>query len=233
MNIPNLIKQTPLFKNIDAKAVEDLAANCHSRTYTKGGEIFAMGDEAKSFFVVVKGWVKLYRVSKEGEEVVINIFGPGESFAEAAVFNDKKMYPVSAQAIEEVSLIEIPRAFFIRKIETDTSFALRMLGAIASHQHYLVQQLEQVTTRTAPQRIGAFLLRFCQKTEGNKGELVVDLPYNRAIISTRLNIKPETFSRGLSKLEPYGVVVENKQILIKNITSLADFCDVMLNQKSC
>jgi CRP-like cAMP-binding protein len=88
-----------------------------------------------------------------------------------------------------------------------------------------VQQLEQVTTRTAPQRIGAFLIRFCRKQKQNAG-WVVDLPYDKSIISTRLNIKPETFSRALAKLTPYGVTVTGRNILITDMHKLSEFCDL-------
>src|SRR5690606_28257867 len=202
-------------------------------SHAKGRDIFATGDAAESFFVILQGWVKLYRPSRDGDEVIIHVFGPGESFAEAAVFNDNRVYPVNAQAIEDVVLVEVPRSFFVQKIEEDSRFALRMLGAIAARQHYLVQQIEQVTARTAPQRIGAFLIRFCKKNKKAEGEWVVHLTYDKSVISTRMNIKPETFSRALAKLEPYGVHIEKKDILITDMEALAEFCDISPNEVPC
>lgn len=231
--VAEIIKGTTLFQSVSLEMVEALASKSHKKSFHKGHDIFSMGDRADSFFVILSGWVKLYRVSKDGEEMIIHVFGPGESFAEAAVFSDTKAYPVNAQALEETSLVEIPRAFFIQKIEEDSRFALRMLGAIAARQHYLVQQLEQVTSRTAPQRIGAFLLRFCRRKPQGQGVWVIELPYDKAIISARMNIKPETFSRALAKLEPYGVRTENKKIIITDIKSLSDFCDIPQQTKPC
>lgn len=233
MSLAQAIKQTSFFSNTDPDTIQELAKQCHQKTFAKGRDLFAMGDQADAFFIILNGWVKLYRTSKEGEEVIIHVFGPGESFAEAAVFNDSKTYPVNAQAVEDANIIEIPRSFFIHKIEEDTRFALRMLGAIAARQHYLVQQLEQVTTRTAPQRIGAFLIRFCQKEKKGKDGWVVDLPYDKSIISGRLNIKPETFSRALAKLEPYGVALIGRNIVITNMAELAEFCDISSKEIPC
>lgn len=233
MNLTSTLKKTSLFQSIDTNSLEQLAAQCHKKSHAKGRDIFAMGDAAESFFVILQGWVKLYRPSRDGDEVIIHVFGPGEPFAEAAVFNDSKTYPVNAQAIEDVALIEVPRNFFVQKIEEDSRFALRMLGAIAARQHYLVQQLEQVTTRTAPQRIGAFLIRFCHKEKQGTDGWLVDLPYDKSIISTRLNIKAETFSRALAKLEPYGVVVKDRDIIISDMAKLADFCDLPPQETPC
>ena len=234
MDIVRTIRQSPLFQSIENETAESLATHCRQRKLDKARELFAMGDEANAFFIIQKGWIKLYRISKDGEETIIHVFGPGESFAEAAVFSDRKMYPVNAQAVEDVELVEIPRNYFIKKIEEDSRFALRMLGAIAARQHYLVQQLEQVTNRTAPQRIGAFLLRFCRKEPGAKeGSLTVHLPYDKSIISRRLNIKAETFSRALTKLAPYGVDADGRSITISNPKSLAEFCEVDFKDIPC
>ncbi len=233
-NIFDAIEKTTLFQNVDTSVIEALASRSHKKSFSKGKQLFAMGDKAEGFFIIIKGWVKLYRVSKNGEEVIIHVFGPGESFAEAAVFRDSRSYPVDAQAVEDVEVIEIPRGVFIQKIEEDSRFALCVLGTIAARQHYLVQQLEQVTTRTAPQRVGAFLLRFCRKENGKTtGTCTVNLPYDKAVISVRLNIKPETFSRAISKLKPYGVHVEDKKIIVTDMEALRDFCDVPLIEKPC
>ncbi|AGH97659.1 Crp/Fnr family transcriptional regulator [Micavibrio aeruginosavorus] len=233
MNLAHTLKKASLFQNFDSESLEQLAEFCHEKTYPKGRDLFIMGDKADAFFIILQGWVKLYRPTRDGEETIIHVFGPGESFAEAAVFNDSKTYPVNAQAIEDTIVAEIPRNFFVHKIEADSRFALRMLAAIAARQHYLVQQLEQVTTRTAPQRIGTFLIRFCRKEKHEHEGWLVDLPYDKSVISTRLNIKPETFSRALAKLEPYGVHIQGRHIIVKDLKKLADFCDVSAQDTPC
>src|SRR5690606_16990658 len=109
-----------------------------------------------------------------------------------------------------------------------------MLGTISARQRYLVQQLEQVTTRSAPQRIGAFLLRFCRmRADGENGAMIASLPYNKSIIAARLNIQPETFSRALSKLGEYGVKTDQKNIVIEDSEALEEFCDFSYDDIPC
>ncbi len=231
----DLLRKVSLFQNMPINDLEELTTYCHQKSLSKGQELFSMGDRADSLFIVMKGWIKLYRTSKEGNEAIIHILGSGESFAEAAVFNDSRTYPVNAQAVEDSVVIDIPYTYFLHKIDEDRNFALRILGSIASRQHYLVQQLEQLTTQTATQRIGAFLLRFCiSKDQNETGAWIVNLPYDKSVISTRLNIKPETFSRALAKLRPYGVSTDKKkQILITDKQALIDFCDISIHGKPC
>jgi len=230
-----VLRKTSLFRNAAPQDIETIASNCRQRACRKGQEIFSMGDKAENFYVVASGWVKLYRLSREGAEAIIHVFGPGESFAEAAVFNQSPAYPASAQAVEDPVLLAVPRSLFVDIILQDSRFALSTLGSIAARQHYLVQQLEQITTRTAPQRIGTFLLRFCQKVEGKETQSWrVSLPYDKSLISARLNIKPETFSRALSKLSPYGVKIDDQRnIAITDIERLSEFCDLPSHDRPC
>lgn len=183
-----------------------------------------MGDPAHCFFFIVNGWVKLYRISREGEETVINVFAPGETFAEAAVFGPMQRYPVNAQAVEDTIVLEIPRTLFVDKIREDSDFALSILGSISARQRYLIQQIEQLTVKEAPQRLGAFLLRLCPP--GQDENIEISLPYDKSLIARRLNIQPETFSRALKKLEPCGVIIKGKNILIRDTMQLMAFCDI-------
>ena len=190
-----------------------------------------MGDPATSFFFILDGWIKLYRITREGEESIINVFAPGETFAEAAVFGPMQRYPVNAQAVEDTNVLEIPRSLFVEMVRADSDFALSILGAISAKQRYLIQQIEQLTVREAPQRIGTFLLRLCPP--GRNQDVEVALPYDKSLIARRLNIQPETFSRAFKKLEPYGVALKGRVAAIEDIEKLAAFCDFEERNSPC
>lgn len=228
-----LIQGTVLFRGLPIETQNEIIDVAQTRKIEKGRTLFSIGEPADYLYIIIKGWVKLFRVSKAGEETIIHILGPRESFAEAAVFSENQSYPVSAQSIEDTEVYAVPRSFFHRKVKEDSQFALNMLGTIAARQHYLVQQMEQVSSRSAAQRVGAFLLRFCIDSETNIAGKEVTLPYDKAIISARLNIKPETFSRALSTLTEYGVHTKNRTVRITDPDCLADFCDFSFNERPC
>lgn len=231
MQVAQRLKKAPIFHGLDDNIVQYFVENSHRKSYEKGSELFSMGDPANAFFFIIDGWVKLYRITRDGEEAIINVFAPGETFAEAAVFGPAQIYPVNAQAIEKTTLLEIPRSLFVDTIKKNSDFALQILGSISARQHYLIQQIEQVTVKTAPQRIGAFLLRLCPPSKETNIE--VNLPYDKSLIARRLNIQPETFSRALAKLKPYGVTMNKRHIIIKDTETLADFCDIEDRYKPC
>lgn len=231
MNIANALKKTPLFSGMSDETLAHFTAKSPVKHYAKGEELFAMGDPASAFYFIVEGWVKLYRMTREGEESIINVFAPGETFAEAAVFGPVQRYPVNAQAVEDTTLLEIPRSLFVEKIMADSDFALSILGAISAKQRYLIQQIEQLTVREAPQRIGTFLLRLCPP--GRDRDVEVPLPYDKSLIARRLNIQPETFSRAFKKLEPHGVTLKGRVAAIEDIEKLSAFCDFEDRNSPC
>jgi len=226
-----ILARTPLFQHVEKRHIQDIATKSLFKSFKNKQEIFALNDKAHSFFLIIEGWVKLYRMTREGEEAIINVFAPGETFAEAAVFSSRQVYPVNAQAVEKTEVLEIPRTLFVNKIKEDSDFALHILGSISARQHSLIQQIEQVTVKSAPQRIGAFLLRLCPPEQTSN--IAVELPYDKSLIARRLNIQPETFSRALAKLKPYGVVQQGRQIIVMNTEKLSDFCDIDDRDKPC
>lgn len=220
--------RNPLFSGLSPEVLEGIISESRRIQGKKGQDLFSAGDNADNFFYVMAGWIKLYRLNREGEEAVIHVMAPGETFAEAAVFGSHRKYPVNAQYIEDSVLLAIPRSSFIERFTTNPDLALHILGAVSARQRYLIQQIEQLTVKDAPQRIGTFLLRLSQsdQTAEENGQAVVDLPYDKILISRRLNIQPETFSRALKKLEKYGVKADGHRILISDLKKLENFCEV-------
>lgn len=231
MSIANTLKKNAVFSGMNDENVAAFIRKSPVKHYEKGSELFSMGDPAVSFFYIIEGWVKLYRITREGEESVINVFAPGETFAEAAVFGPMQRYPVNAQAVEDCTLLEIPRQLFVEMIRMDSELALSILGAIAGKQRYLIQQIEQLTVREAPQRIGTFLLHLCPP--GSSKNIEVSLPYDKSLIARRLNIQPETLSRAFKKLEPHGVTLKGRVAVISDSACLEAFCDIEDRNSNC
>lgn len=221
---PQLLRKAALFAGMDEAALSDCIEHGRTERYQRGQDVFALGDPAECLFFIVSGWIKLYRVNREGEEIVISVIGPGETFAEAAVFSQLRRYPVAAQACEESVLLLVPRSLFVERIKRDSEFSLRLLSAVSSRQRTLVQQIEQITVRTPPQRVGTFLLQLALPATTGRARVLI--PYEKYLLAHRLNIKPETFSRALRKLEHIGVQTSGHVVEITNLDTLRHFCEV-------
>ncbi len=216
-----IVRSTPLFGAMPQDIAQSLVGNQAVRVYEKGTLLFQQGDTATSFFVVLDGWVKLFRTTPDGSEAVVGVFRRGESFAEAAIFLGGR-YPVSAEVATTARLVRIDGDLLRRRIHEQPDLAFSMLASASYHLKFLVEQIEQIKVLSAPQRIADFLIKLCPAREGS---CAIELPYEKALIAGRLGMKPESLSRALAKLRPLGVSVEREHVSIVDVDLLVRFVE--------
>src|SRR3954451_15719373 len=216
----DIVRKVPLFQQLPEPVLASLLATATIRSVERGTDLFVQGEPADRFFVVLEGWVKLYRINRDGAEAVVSMVNAGESFAEAAMFAQAS-FPVCAQAVTDVRLVAITAQAFARCVQADVGMAFAMLGSLSMLLRLPVQQIEQLHVQSVPQRVGGFLLKLCPAGQGNTSFM---LPLEKSLVARRLGIQPETFSRALAKLRPVGVEVQGAVVSISNIDALREFC---------
>ena len=200
------IAQFPLFRGLAPDALRSAVRGAEIRDYPKRAAIFEQGEPVTHFFGVLSGWVKLFRLRPDGSEVIIEVFGPGESFAEGAICMEDG-YPVSGETVESGRLLAVPVEDYIRRLREDPEMMLRTFASLAANLKRLVSRIESGSSLNSSQRVGAFLLNFCPPPRPGGGPADVRLPYDKKLIASRLGMKPETFSRALAGLRKHGVSV--------------------------
>jgi CRP/FNR family transcriptional regulator, dissimilatory nitrate respiration regulator len=216
----DLVRKLPLFEQLADPDLASLLATAALRAMERGTDLFMQGDPANRFFVVLEGWVKLYRINRDGAEAVVRMVNTGESFAEAAMLAQAS-FPVGAQAVTDVRVLSITSQAFARCLQSDIKAAFAMLGSLSMRLRMLVEQIEQLQVQSAPQRAGSFPLKLCPPGGGNAS---FKLPLEKSLVARRLGIQPETFSRALAKLRPIGVEVHGAVVSIEDIDALREFC---------
>lgn len=218
------IRELPLFAGLGAEALQGVLSDAVVRVRARRTRVFNQGDPVTHFFVVLTGWVKLYRVDPNGGEMVLEIFGPWESFAEGALYHQDG-YPANAEMIEDGRLLEIPTASFLRRLRSDPDLALNILSTMAIRMKGFIRRIEQTGRQSTPQRVGAFLLKYCPASADGAGPCEVKLPYDKQLIAKRLDMKPESFSRAVAKLREQGVNVKGQVAKIEDVPRLRGFVD--------
>ncbi len=214
------LRRIPLFQGLSDPSLRTLLADASVRPVDDGTILFVQGDEADRFYVLLDGWVKLYRLTEEGAEALVTVVAPGETFAEAAMFAQQR-YPVCAEAIAPSFLLVIARRGFAASLAADPQIALLMLGSLSKRMRHLVERIEQLQVKSAPQRLGDFLVRLCAQADG---PATVELPFAKGLVAQRLGMRPETLSRAMVALRPVGVTARGSQVKITDVTRLRSFC---------
>jgi CRP-like cAMP-binding protein len=204
-----------------ADAMNRLIGTTLPRRYDKGAVLFHQGEPATAFFVILDGWVKIARITVEGDEAVVGVFRRGEVFAEAAMFLGGR-YPANAEVVVPARLLRVDGEALRRQIKQDPDLALCMLASASYHLKFLVEQIEHIKLLSAPKRIATFLVQECK---AGSGRCVIELPYEKLLIASRLGMKPESFSRAIAKLKAYGVAVKNEMVTIESVERLMEFAE--------
>ncbi len=191
------------------------------RVFPKGALLFHQGEPANAFYVMLDGWVKIYRITPDGSEAVVGVFRRGETFAEAVIFLGGR-YPVTAEVVTTSRLLRIDGEVLRQRIHEQPDLAFSMLASSSYHLKFLVEQIEQIKLMSGPQRLGDFLLKLCVKPQGSE---TIELPYEKSLIANRLGMKPESLSRALSKLKPLGVNVDRETVFISDVRALRQFVE--------
>jgi CRP/FNR family transcriptional regulator, dissimilatory nitrate respiration regulator len=213
---PKTIEGIPLFEPLDAEQRRRVLESARVLRLERGQILFTRGDPAQGFYLVLEGTIKLYLLSPEGEEKVVEVMQPGQTFAEAVMFMEQEAYPVNAAALTNLRLAAFSNAVFIQLLRESPGLALRMLATLSRRLHGLLHQIDELALQDATHRLVAYLLMLPREVEDT---IALDLP--KQVIAARLAIKPETLSRTLAALrERQLLAVEGDRILRLDLEAL-------------
>ena len=211
-----IASQIPVFSGLKPDVLEVLMAQARVVNLRPGSMLFRQGEPATSFFIIVDGWIKLYRITPAGDEAVLNVFAKGQSFAEAVTLTSGR-YPATASAVASTRVIMIPADHVIDCIRKMPEVAIAMIASTSQHLHLMVSRIEQLTAQSGTQRVADFLISL---TPCIKGPCTIALPYDKSLIAGRLGLKPESLSRVFAKLRTIGVDVRASEVVVDDVATL-------------
>lgn len=202
-----------LFASLNDAQFSDLLNGVQRVNLKDNDHLFYSGDRAKHFYLLKTGQIQLYRLSPSGEEKVIEIIMPGNTFAEAVMFLKGSQYPVSAKAILDCELWRIEMGVFLGFLQNSPDLCLNLLGSMSRRLHGAIQDIEQLSIQNANMRVIQLMLDSAPENANNEYSLEWETP--KQILASRLSVRPETFSRVLQQLSRKNLIkVEGKSIRI-------------------
>jgi len=203
--ILEILSSTPLFKGLAENQLNQIHRIAVDKFYNKGKIVFSEGDDGSGFYVIAEGSIKIYKVSIEGKEQILHIYGPGDPFGEVPVFSGQR-FPANAQTLLKSHLLFFPRSNFIDLISKNPSLCLNMLAVLSMRLRQFTLQVENLSLKEVPGRLASYLVYLAdeQKT-GNS----VSLPISKGQLASLLGTIPETLSRILSKMNSQSLIEVN------------------------
>ena len=200
-SLPEILRATTLLASFSD---EDLSAvlGFSRRIQTRENEVlFREGEPCGAIFVLLEGLVKLYTVTAQGRERVVEFIGPEESFAEAAMFSGQG-YPVSACSLVDSTLLHIDAWSFTRHLRGHPTLTWTLLAVLSRRNHELVSKLRSTALHGARQKVASYLM---EHYSGESPDAPVEgLPLRRADLASAIGVTVETLCRVIADFRGHG-----------------------------
>jgi len=214
-----VIKRSLLFSGLESTMLQQVAALAQAKEFSKDDAVFFEGDDATGFYMVAEGRVKIFKMSPDGREQILHIFGPGEPFGEVPVFHGQP-FPANAVAMNKSTLLFFPRRDFVDLVTGTPALALSMLAMLSLRLRRFTSQIESLSLKEVPGRLAAHLI-YLSEEQGRTDQVTLDIPKGQ--LASLLGTSPETLSRIFSKMSEEGVIqVEGKMILLLDYEELLE-----------
>lgn len=218
------IRSHHLFAGLAPAQLQRLMTSAHIEEAEPGKILFDRGQPARHFYIVLEGQVNLVLYSKTGEEKIVDILGPGQSFAEAVMFMAGPVYPLSAATAAPSRIARFSSTEYVSMLRESPETCLRMLGHLSQRLHMRIREIEYLTLSSATHR----LVRMIEGKlpAGTDGPAEIQFQESRQEIASRLSMKPETLSRILRQLsDSSAIIVHGRTLQVPSRARLISILD--------
>lgn len=158
----SMITDLPFFQDLSPSS--QMAIQSIARTYTlKNNEpLFTQGDIARSFYVVIKGGIRLLEHTSEGKAVNLKIYGSGDLFGMLAISGEFRQH-ASAISTQNTIVLGFEGEAMRRIMLQHADIALKFIDALVDHVHHAHSRIRQMAVEKTERRLARALLHFCEK----------------------------------------------------------------------
>ncbi len=215
------MRRVPLFSALDDVALGQLLTACRRQVLSANSQILSPTQRAESFYVILGGKVKIYKLSARGEEQILHLYGPGRTFGEAAMWAGG-YFPAHAETLAATTLLAVSRSALRDLLSRNTDIAMGMLAGMSAKLREFNQLIEQLSLKDVPARLANALLAL----PALPGTDTVVLQQTKRELAGQIGTIPETLSRALKKLKTAGLIdVNGAEITLLDLDGLSDVAD--------
>lgn len=217
------LRRHHLFAGLDDAQLARMIKSAHVVHLEEGQYLFECQQEARKFFLLRSGRIKLFLCSAEGTEKVVHLVSPGETFAEAIMFMDSASYPLNASAIVASELIAFSNADFRAILRDSVETCFRLLADMSAWLKKQLNDIDALALQNATLRFSNYLLQRIPPEDAPAAAVDLEAPKN--VIASRLSIQPESFSRILRNMQRDGLItVKGNRVVVNDVRGLRTQC---------
>ena len=208
-----VLKSLPLFERMTDTDLDSMLEHAVPRRIAQGDTVFEQGAQAKSFFLLLHGRLKVTQVTQDGQQIIVRMVHPGDLFGFAMAFR-RTDYPGTARAAAESLILGWPTDMWGRFVEQNPRLAMTAMQTIGQRLEEAHVRIREMSTEEVEKRVAHAVLRLSKQAGKADGVGIrIDFPISRQDIAEMTGTTLHTVSRILSAWESKGIVEGGRQKL--------------------
>jgi CRP-like cAMP-binding protein len=211
-----------LLREADPKTLDQLTAASVVVSYGNRQRIFDKGDDGDRLLGVLAGQVRIYVISSEGRELIMNVIMPGELFGEISLI-DGKPRSASAVAVGETHLLHIKRADLQSLLQKNSELCFKFKSVLCERVRWTSGLLEDASLLDLPARLAKRLLNLAEGVGEKEGDAIrISVKLSQTDLGNMLGVTREAVNKQLREWKKDGIVdMTDGQVLIQDPKMLA------------
>lgn len=189
--------------------------------YKKGETILRAEDSPTGVYLLTKGFVRLYAVSKSGEILTLIIFKPGDFFPVMWAINNVRT-DYYLEAMTNVDLWRAGQDKFVAFIKSNPEVFFELTSKILVRFGGLLKRMEYLVFGNAYAKVASIITICAERfSRSEKGKVIIEVPLTHSDLASMVGVTRETASIEIKKIEKKGLIGhQGRLIVVKNLRGL-------------
>lgn len=208
---PTLLTDLRAFANISISDLNFMLGFASSHFYEKGSYFFREDEPAKSFFVMLDGFLQVVRTTPKGDQVIMRHFGTGEIFGMATALG-RNTYPASSMAISDCVALKWPMNCWDQFIQIVPQFGKNAVSTMGERLQQSQDRIVEMATERVEHRVARAVVRLVEQAgKPTPTGKLINVPISRQDVADMTGTTLHTVSRIFSAWSDQGIVQVGRQ----------------------
>lgn len=218
-----LLRKVQCFANLSERELQGLADCLVKRTFGRGMILFHKDSPGRSLYIIESGKVRIFLLSETGQEISVNVYGPGEVLGELALL-DGLPRSAGAMVMERTVAYTLYRDDFLRCLDAYPGLARGVIQQLSARLRYTTACMESLAFLDVPGRVAAKLLELADRY-GLKGEgIEIEMRLTQAELASWVASRRESVNKVLGTFRDQGLIdIDGQHITILDRPGLERF----------
>lgn len=197
-----------LFGGVFDVKIEEMLSQIHHQVkqYAVDDVIVCGGDICNALLIVVEGNVVAEMTNFDGRSIKIEELQAPSTLAEAFVFGEQNVFPVTIIARSKCSILSISSDELLKLFQLNEVVLRNYLHAISNRTQFLTSKIRFLTFKTIKGKLSSYVLKLAGQTLKT-----IVLPMTQENLAGYFGVARPSLARALAELQDEGAILINRK----------------------